>query len=111
LGSARCIPGSLPQYFPARCQLPPVGQVGPVAPVLATTCTQQSAASPYLSPNIEPFHETVSAPEQVAFCWITSRAPAAPAATELAAMATWLDQTRTSPAIGAWPAVLVPYWL
>ncbi|TMA24658.1 MAG: hypothetical protein E6J78_19775 [Deltaproteobacteria bacterium] len=72
--------------------------------------TQQSALSPYLAPNIEPFHDTVSAPEHVAFSSIKSIVPAAPADTELVAMATWLDQTRTSPAIGAWPDVLAPYW-
>jgi len=110
LASACCIPASLPQYLPARCQLLPVGQTGPVAPVLARTCTQQSAPSPYFAPNIDPFHDTVSVPEQVAFCSIRSMLPVAADETELLAMATWPAQTSTSPAIGAWPAVLAPDW-
>jgi hypothetical protein len=74
------------------------------------TCTQHSGLKPYLAPNMEPFHATESKPEQVAFWPMTPMLPAAPAETPLVAMATWLDQTRTSPAIGACPDVLAPYW-
>jgi hypothetical protein len=41
-----------------------------------------------LPPNIVPFHDTVSVPEQVAFSWMTLMVPAAPADMELVAIAT-----------------------